>query len=83
VVARAAIWKGSGHNSSLESSVRRYYETRKNDIVEFLNYQIPVTHLKGPKADGDMQAAKRAYNAPPLSQYMVMWAAGRFKSYVR
>jgi len=35
------------------------------------------------RSDGDMQAAKRAYNAPPLSQYMVMWAAGRFKSYVR
>jgi len=33
--------------------------TRKNDIVEYLDYQIPVTQLKGPKGNGDMQAAKR------------------------
>jgi len=38
---------------------------RKNAIVEYLDYQIPVTQLKGPKGNGDMQAAKRDSNAPP------------------
>jgi len=33
--------------------------TRKNAIVEYLDYQIPVTQLKGPKGNWDMQAAKR------------------------
>jgi len=32
---------------------------RKNAIVEYPDYQIPVTQLKGPKGNGDMQAAKR------------------------
>jgi len=32
---------------------------RKNAIVEYLDYQIPVTQLMGPKEYGDMQAAKR------------------------
>jgi len=31
-----------------------YIKTRKNAIVEYLDYQIPVTQL-----NGDMQAAKR------------------------
>jgi len=34
-------------------------KTRKNAKVEYLDYQIPVTQLKGPKGNGDMQAAKR------------------------
>jgi len=33
-------------------------KTRKNAIVEYLDYQIPVTQLMGPKGNGDMQAAK-------------------------
>jgi len=33
--------------------------TRKNAIAEYLDYQIPVTQLKGPKRIGDLQAAKR------------------------
>jgi len=33
--------------------------TRKNAIVDYLDYQIPVTQLMGPKENGDMQAAKR------------------------
>jgi len=33
--------------------------TRENGIVEYPDYQISVTLLKGPKGDGDMQAAKR------------------------
>jgi len=33
--------------------------TRKNAIVEYLDYQIPVTQVKGPKGNGDMQVAKR------------------------
>jgi len=32
---------------------------RKNAIVEYIDYQIPVTQLKGPKGNGDMQAVKR------------------------
>jgi len=39
-------------------------KTRKNAIVEYLDYQIPVTQLKGRKGNGDMQAAKRDWNAP-------------------
>jgi len=35
------------------------FKTRKNAIVEYPDYQIPVTQLKGPKGNGDMQAAKR------------------------
>jgi len=31
--------------------------TGKNAIVEYLDYQIPVTQLKGPKGNGDIQAA--------------------------
>jgi len=34
-------------------------KTRGNAIVEHLVYQIPVTQLKGPKGNGDMQAVKR------------------------
>jgi len=34
-------------------------KTRKNAMVEYLDYQIPVTQLKGPKGNEDMQAAKR------------------------
>jgi len=34
-------------------------ETRKNLIVENLDYQIPLTQLMGPKENGNMQAAKR------------------------
>jgi len=28
-------------------------------IVEYLDYQVPVTQLKGPKGNRDMQAARR------------------------
>jgi len=34
-------------------------KTRKNAIVEYFDYQIPVTQLMGAKGNGDMQAAKR------------------------
>jgi len=34
-------------------------KTRKNAIVEYLDYQIPVTQQKGPKGNGDIQAANR------------------------
>jgi len=37
--------------------------------------QIPVTHLMGPKGNGDMQAAKRDSNAPPTG-------GDRFERYV-
>jgi len=41
----------------LRLSDTRYSAKGTND------YQIPVTQLKGPKEDGDMQAAKRDCNA--------------------
>jgi len=34
-------------------------QTRKNALVEYLDYQIPVTQLKGQKENGDMEAANR------------------------
>jgi len=40
-------------------------KTRKNAIVEYLDYQIPVTQLKGPKGNGDIQASNRDLNTPP------------------
>jgi len=39
--------------------------TKKNAIVEYLDYQIPVTKLKGPKGNGNMQTVKRDLSAPP------------------
>jgi len=36
-----------------------HLKTRMNALVEYLDYQIPVTQLKGPKGNGDMQAARR------------------------
>jgi len=33
--------------------------TRKIAIVEYLDYKIPVTQLKGPKGNLDMKVAKR------------------------
>jgi len=46
-------------------------KTRKNAIVEYLDYQIPVTQLKRPMGNGDIQAAKRDLNAPP-TRYLNM-----------
>jgi len=45
-------------------------KARKNAIVEYLDYQIPVTQipvtqLKGPKGNGDMQAARLDLHAAP------------------
>jgi len=51
-------------------------KTRKNAIVEHLNFQIPVTQLKGPKGVGDMQAEKRDCNAPPTPDLKI-WIRGR------
>jgi len=46
-------------------------KTRKNAIVEYLDYQIPVTQL-----NRDMQVAKRDKNAPPTGgiQISALWA---------
>jgi len=49
--------------------------TRKNTIVEYLDCQIPVTQLMGPKGNGDMQAAKRDWNAPPTRDLNI-WLGG-------
>jgi len=43
--------------------------TRKTAIVEYLDYHITVTQLKGQKGNGDMQ--------------VVMWAVDRFQRYGR
>jgi len=48
----------------------------KKAIVEYLDYQIPVTQLMGPKGNGDMQAAKRNLNATPTRE-LNMWLCGR------
>jgi len=34
-------------------------KTRENAIIEYLDYQIPVTQLREPKRDGKMQALTR------------------------
>jgi len=34
-------------------------KTRENALVEYLDYQITVTQLKGPTGNGDMPALKR------------------------
>jgi len=44
--------------------------------VEYLDYQISVTQLKGPKGNGDMQAAKRDWNTPPTRD-LIIWLCGR------
>jgi len=38
---------------------KNHKKTRKNAVVEYLDYLIPVTQLKGQKGNGDMKAAKR------------------------
>jgi len=45
-------------------------------MVEYLDYQIPVTQLKGQKGNGDMQAAKGDWNAPPTPDHNI-WLCGR------
>jgi len=59
-----------------QSFIQISNETRKNAIVEYLDYQIPVTQLKGPKGSGDMQAVKRDWNAPP-NRYLNICLCGR------
>jgi len=46
-------------------------QTRKNALVEYLDYQIPVTQLKGQKENGDMEAADRDWNAPPTPDHNI------------
>jgi len=41
--------------------IRVYIKTRKNAIVEYLDYQIPVNQLKWPKGNGDMQEKARKF----------------------
>jgi len=45
-------------------------------------FRVPVTQLKEPKGNGDMQARLKC-TTYPWSQYMVMWAVDRFKRYGR
>jgi len=46
-------------------------------IVEYFDYHIPVTQLKGQKGTVDMQAAKPYWNAP-LTSDLNIWLCGRF-----
>jgi len=56
---------GNIFNSLARNVYLLIYKIRKNAVVEYLDYQIPITQLLGPKGNGDMQAAKRDWNAPP------------------
>jgi len=56
-------------------------KSRKNAIVEYLDHQIPVTQLKEPKRDGDMQAAKRYCNTSPTRDLNI-WICGRLTNRV-
>jgi len=49
---------------------------KKNAIVEYLDSQIPVTQLKGPKGNGDTQAAKRYWNEP-FTRDLNIWLCRR------
>jgi len=50
---------------------------RKNALVKYLDYQIPVSQLKGTKGNVDMQAARRDGNAPPTHDLNI-WLCGRW-----
>jgi len=45
-------------------SDEKEFLTRKNAIVEYLNYQISVTQLKWPKGNVDMQARLKCATYP-------------------
>jgi len=51
-------------------------KTRKNAIVEYLDYHIPVTQIMGPKGNGDMQAESEI-------EMRHLPAVDRFKRYGR
>jgi len=53
-------------------SIDSHNKTRENAVVEYLDYQIPVTQIKGPKGNGDMQAARRDWNAPPTRDVNIL-----------
>jgi len=46
-------------NSLFNDLLLFIFDTFLNAVVEYLDYQIPVTQLKGPKGNGDIQAVKR------------------------
>jgi len=48
-------------------------KTKKNAIVEYLDHQKPVTQLKGPKGNGDMNEIEMSH----------LPAVDRFKRYGR
>jgi len=51
-------------------------KTKKNAIVEYLDYQIPVTQQKEPKENGDIQTASEV-------KMRHLPAVDRFKRYGR
>jgi len=59
------FWASKQNRGQRKRQCNNRQLTRKNAIVEYLDYQIPVTQLKGPKGNRDMQAAKRDSNTPP------------------
>jgi len=46
-------------STNINQETNNINKTRKKAIVEYLDYHIPVTQLKGPKGNGDMQAVRR------------------------
>jgi len=82
--------------TGIDSEIMKF-SSRKNDIVECLDYQIPISYpysAKGTKGDGDMQAARREWrlqaakrdcNAPPSVTRRVKAYAStrRVKGYTR
>jgi len=53
------LWASKRNRGQRKRQYNDRQLTRKNALVEYLNYQIPVNQLKGPKGNGDMQAANR------------------------
>jgi len=62
--------------SPQNTAVGNKSKTRKNAPIEYLDYQVPVTQLKGVKGDGDIKAEKRDCNAP-LTRDLSIWLCGR------
>jgi len=64
--------------NTVKNKEERYTRVPPLSHTRYSDYQIPFTQLKGPKRDGDREAAKQY-----IFQYMVMWASDRFKRYER
>jgi len=54
----------------------KFVAENKHAMVECLNYQIPVTQLKG--ANGRWRYSKRDSKAPPTSDFNNVWRGKLF-----